>query len=659
MRPTVAVALLLASAIAPARADDLVERFAAHESTWTAEVSPDGRRVALGCTRDGTRAACIYELDAPDKTRVFRTQGDQRLNAISWVGPESIALLVRTTETARDVTSSLRTFSADRTLAINLRTDERAYLLMNTSAGAWTNLDDIASLRSSPPNTVSMRAQYWTGKTARDTRIERTQEGWRHALYVADLGSGSGRVEYVGGPDTVDIVTGPDGRAIARVDWDRKTERETISRVTGNSPVVIYQREGAGDNRTAVLGWVEAGRQLVVGSDDESGRYSVSYMDLNTGARTAVPLDLGDAVVTGTRTAANSDEVVGITTAGGAGTKFLDPALARARASMEKALAGKRVRLESWSEDRSVIAAYVSGGGATGSYYLYDRNQKSISPLGDERPEAGDMAVAETVAMEYQARDGLTIEAFLTLPPGKTSKDGPFPLILMPHGGPQANDDASFDWWAGYFAHRGYAVLKPNFRGSTGYGRAFIEKGFGEFGAGMIDDIIDGGKEMVKRGIADPARIAAMGASYGGYASLMVALRDPGLVKCVVSVNGVTDPTSLLGEIIKNHGDDSPYIRFWEDYMGSRFRDEAELVAASPLRNAKAMPVPVLLIHGSADTTVAFTQSESLERNLKGQGKSVRLVTIPGDDHYLNTTAVRRTLLTEIDAFLATCIGKR
>jgi|ADGO01.1.fsa_nt_gi Dipeptidyl aminopeptidases/acylaminoacyl-peptidases len=123
-----------------------------------------------------------------------------------------------------------------------------------------------------------------------------------------------------------------------------------------------------------------------------------------------------------------------------------------------------------------------------------------------------------------------------------------------------------------------------NFRGSDGYGLAFRKKGYGEFGGAMIDDIIDGAHFAIAGGIADRDRICSIGASYGGYAALMVALREPGLVKCTISIAGVTDPTAIFGERLKLFDENSSVMRFWESYIGSRYRDRQAVIAASPAR---------------------------------------------------------------------------
>jgi dipeptidyl aminopeptidase/acylaminoacyl peptidase len=223
----------------------------------------------------------------------------------------------------------------------------------------------------------------------------------------------------------------------------------------------------------------------------------------------------------------------------------------------------------------------------------------------------------------------------------------------MPHGGPLARDDASFIWHVNYFAQRGYAVLRPNFRGSDGYGLEFRKRGYGEFGGAMIDDIIDGAHFAIGSGVADRDRICSFGASYGGYAALMVALREPELLKCTVSIAGITDPTAMFGERLKLFHNYSSVMRFWESYIGSRFREKEEIIAASPVRRASEIPVPVLLIHGTDDFNVPVSQSRHLKKELELRDRPVKFVELQGVDHYFNSTQARRVVLGESDAFLA------
>jgi dipeptidyl aminopeptidase/acylaminoacyl peptidase len=175
----------------------------------------------------------------------------------------------------------------------------------------------------------------------------------------------------------------------------------------------------------------------------------------------------------------------------------------------------------------------------------------------------------------------------------------------------------------------------------------------------MIDDIIDGAHFVIGNGIADRNRICSMGASYGGYAALMVALREPKLVKCTISIAGISDPTSMFGERLKLFHKYSSVMQFWESYIGSRFRDKDEIVAASPVRRARDIPVPVLLIHGTDDFNVPVGQSRYMKKELELYDRTVKYVELKGIDHYFNTTEARRVVLSESDAFLAKYLARQ
>lgn len=272
---------------------------------------------------------------------------------------------------------------------------------------------------------------------------------------------------------------------------------------------------------------------------------------------------------------------------------------------------------------------FVSGPKEPGAYFFYDKSSKSLEPLGGTREWLTPERLAPMEALSITARDGQALRAYLTVPVGTTGKR---PLVVMPHGGPEVRDYFAWDDWAQSLAARGWLVLQPNFRGSEGYGRAFTEAGWRRWGDRMQEDVEDCVASLIAGGRADPDRVAIMGASYGGYAALMGAVRRPELYKAVVSIAGVSDlPQMLTTE--KAEGFDSPSYLYWRKTVGDPDADRAMLEAWSPRRQAALIAAPVLLIHGKEDTTVLVEQSKIMRDALKKAGKTVDYLEIPDMGH--------------------------
>ena len=222
------------------------------------------------------------------------------------------------------------------------------------------------------------------------------------------------------------------------------------------------------------------------------------------------------------------------------------------------------VRIVSMSTDRSMMTIAAETAGKPIQYFLYDAANSGLEALGNIAPHVAAQETGAVTEFSYDARDGLEISAYLTLPPGKKFEDGPFPVIVMPHGGPEARDYATFDWWPQAYAAAGYAVVQPNFRGSSGYGPDFRDAGFGEFGGKMIDDVVDAIGWAETSGLSKGGSACVLGASYGGYAALMSALRASGKVSCIVAVAPVTDIFAHM----TRYGSDSASYKYWERYVG-------------------------------------------------------------------------------------------
>jgi dipeptidyl aminopeptidase/acylaminoacyl peptidase len=294
------------------------------------------------------------------------------------------------------------------------------------------------------------------------------------------------------------------------------------------------------------------------------------------------------------------------------------------------------------------VLVWSGGADDPGTYYVFDRAARRMEAFASPLEELHGRAFAPVRPVRYTSRDGLTINGYLTLPPGRSERG--LPLIVMPHGGPFARVGWDFDNEVQFLASRGYAVLQPNFRGSTGYGRAFVERGYGQFGAGMIDDIDDGVEWLIGQGIVDRSRVCIMGASYGGYAALWAPIRSPDRYRCAISFAGVTDIRTMLRYGSRMMA--APrYAREWRRKVEGEER--ADLGAISPLQQAARLDIPVLIAHGERDTTVPPSQSRNMVAALRRDGANVESVFYPKAAHGFTEPAESIDYLRRVEAFLA------
>lgn len=307
--------------------------------------------------------------------------------------------------------------------------------------------------------------------------------------------------------------------------------------------------------------------------------------------------------------------------------------------------------------DRTFTVALSTDRG-TRSFLLREGREPQF--LGENRLSLIADALAPTRPIAYTARDGLTIHGYLTLPMGVASRH--LPMVLLVHGGPWARDrwgDSSASRSLQQFlANRGYAVLQVNYRGSSGYGRAHMDKAVGEFAGRMHDDLVDGVRWAVEQGVADPLHVAIYGASYGGYAALVGATSTPEVFACAVDVVGVTDIARLLEAA-------PPYwelgLPWWHRFVGDPAvpEDRARMDAKSPLFRAAQAQKPILIMHGVNDPRVKLEQSEWMVAALRRAGKEVDYLTFTGDGHGNQKWSNNLAMYRKTEDFLAQCLGGR
>ncbi|MBV7543242.1 S9 family peptidase [Acidovorax sp. sic0104] len=407
----------------------------------------------------------------------------------------------------------------------------------------------------------------------------------------------------------------------------------------------------------SIFGLHDEGRKAWALSNRGRDKLALVRLDMITGAEDELfaspDVDL-DSVTLSRRT---REPLVANFMPGYPARQVFDPALA-ARLS---ALAGEQpaeVFVTSMDRTDTVLAVSVSTDRGTRSYLLREGQEPRL--LGENRLSLIAKDLAPTRPITYVARDGLTVHGYLTLPQGVVPQR--LPMVLLVHGGPWARDrwgdGATSRAMQQFLANRGYAVLQVNYRGSSGYGRAHMERAMGEFAGRMHDDLVDGVRWAVEQGVADTKRVAIYGASYGGYSALVGATFTPEVFACAVDVVGVTDIARLLESA-------PPYwelgLPWWHRYVGNPAvtADRARMDAKSPLYHAEHAQKPILIMHGVNDPRVKLEQSEWMVAALRKAGKEVDYVTFTGDGHGNQKWSNNLTMYRKTEDFLAQCLGGR
>ncbi len=302
------------------------------------------------------------------------------------------------------------------------------------------------------------------------------------------------------------------------------------------------------------------------------------------------------------------------------------------------------------NEDILIIRSYSDR--SLGAYYIYDTTNDKFTKIVDVSDWLNEDELAEMKPIKYQSRDGLTINGYLTLPKGREAKN--LPVVINPHGGPWARDDWGFNSQVQFLANRGYAVLQMNFRGSTGYGRAFWEKSFMQWGQTMQDDISDGVQWLIDEGIADPKRVAIYGASYGGYATLAGLTFTPDLYACGIDYVGVANMFTFMKTIPPYW---KPYLDMMYEMVGNPVEDSALFHKISPVFHADKIKVPLFVAQGAQDPRVNKDESDQMVNALKERGINVEYLVKDNEGHGFRNEENRFEFYGAMESFLAKHIG--
>ena len=289
-----------------------------------------------------------------------------------------------------------------------------------------------------------------------------------------------------------------------------------------------------------------------------------------------------------------------------------------------------------------------------GVYHLLDLEKKSFRPIASRMGWIKPEQMAPMLAVNYAARDGLVIRGFLTVPLGYEPKK--LPLVVLPHGGPWVRDVWGFSWLVQLLANRGYAVLQMNYRGSPGYGDELYRAARRQIGRKIQDDIEDGARWAIAAGVADPARIAIVGGSYGGYSALFALGHDPELYRCGVSINGVTDWPEIFDDR-KSDPDYKAANRHWRREIGDPEADGVFLREISPVNFADKIVAPVLILQGKQDKVVPQEQAKLMVAALEKAGRKPESAFIPRMGHQMSTPEARGAVASKLVEFLEKHLG--
>ena len=335
---------------------------------------------------------------------------------------------------------------------------------------------------------------------------------------------------------------------------------------------------------------------------------------------------------------------------------FKDKAFESDHALLQKQLPAREIAFGSSTKDESVWMVTASSDTEPGETYLFDRKTKKLTKQYSVRQRLPREALAEMRVVRYKSSDGLEIPAYLTLPKGVAGKN--LPTIIMPHGGPWGRDTWGYDSYAQFAANRGYAVLQPNFRASTGFGKKFLDAGNNQWGDKMQDDLTYGVKYLVAEGIADPKRIGIWGGSYGGYATLAGITFTPELYAAAVAEVAPSSLITLLETI-------PPYWESFRVVFYKRMGDpntaegKAQLLRQSPLTHVTRIKTPLLITQGANDPRVNKRESDQIVIALRERDYPVEYIVAPDEGHGYARPVNNMAVLAAAEKFLAKHLGGR
>jgi dipeptidyl aminopeptidase/acylaminoacyl peptidase len=640
-----------AQAVNPPAADSAplpVAAFFAPSQFTGALLSPDGANVALLVRGPAGNIVLATMPAAGGPARVLAGISGMDLGAIHWVNNRRLVFSAAQRE--RKEGSSV---AGPGLHAINIDGSKRVHLV----AHDWNGSGGRSAL---PPNTMFLSAVHDAASSdVYVYRYEAFKEDFE-GYVLFRLNTETGNLVRVDTPEGT-RSTLIDAAGVPRVATLRK---DGMTQVHYKDPKTGAWRQLAQFSLTSPVlfqpALVTKSGQLYVLSNNGRNTRGLYRYDLEAGRLDPEPViglkqyDFNGALIV----APDRETVLGARyETSEAITTWFDDAIKQDQARID-ALLPSTINQVSLARDALADAIVVHSYSDTepGIWRLYHRSTGKLTPLGVSRPDLSPLRMASKSMVRYKARDGMEIPAYLTLPKGGSGKH--LPMVVLVHGGPWVRGGhLQWDRQVQFLASRGYAVLEPEFRGSTGFGQAHFEAGWKQWGLAMQDDVADGARWAIGQGTADPQRICIAGASYGGYATLMGLIRDPDLFRCGIDWVGVTD-INLLYDLRYTNTSQEAKTYGLPRLIGDQAADAAQLKATSPLANADRIKQPLLLAYGVVDRTVPIEHGRKFYNAVKKTNDRVEWIEYAEEGHGWYEERNQVDFWSRAEKFLDKNIGK-
>jgi len=620
---------VVATAAATAATPPSIDAFAAYSDFGAVTLSPDGNRIAY-TARAGEKRALIV-LDLEKRTMKPILAAEENLFQIRWCS----------FKTAQRLLCGLRgvdfmktqPYPVSRLIAINADGSNLRVLIQNGRSNTSQFQDRVLDWQDEDPSHVLIQV------TPPELLLPFPD------VYSLDVNSGrTTKIQVHRNPirswysDDKGVVRYGEG-------CDEFSRCEYVTRDSATAPWRVLKRWERFKNTSdfSVLGFGPSGDKLLV-TETLDDRLAVYQLDLADKVDHELVFSHPQVDVGGVIEWPNTHRPIGFWyETDRYRREVFDNDAAAIYQIVDKSLPGTINHILDAARNNQLLLISSQSDVLPAQYYLLDLEKKALRKLSTIAPELAQAPLAPMKVVKIPASDGTMLPGYLTLPVGAEGKN--LPLVVYPHGGPHARDSWGFDEMVQFMASRGYAVLQVNFRGSTGYGGSWYDAGLRKWGTVMVDDVNAATRWALAQGIGDPKRTCIVGWSFGGYAALMGAIKEPAMYRCVASIAGVADLRGLTWQLKSFYGGSGT-----ADYtLGS---DSDELAAGSPIKSSKQLKAPVLLVHGKHDTQVDYDQSVRMNRALSDDQKH-ELVLIEDGDHSLSHSEWRKTLLTKLEAFLA------